>query len=943
MKRIPVFICVAMLLLLSDAIMVFYQTLKEINTIEAICELEKGKDPLTTPLMVAIKAGASQRIINSFIKKTSNINAENANGFNALTTAVICATDTSIIETLIKNGADANYQNKDKLTPMQIAAKYATNPKVIDNLIKCGANIEKHATNNQNLSWPNSNIAVFEGDKDEEYDCYYAPLLIAARYNKTPIIESILKNGANPSVTAEGNNALIIALQYNSDDNVSIFLLNNGFDPNSKENRNSQHSLNYSSFCKTALLLSADRTLPLIKTLIEHGANTNDLDYYGNNIFVLACILNKNIDVLEYLHSQKIDINHTDQNGNNALLAVCKEYFTPFNRKLENKAHNRLNKLKYLLKIGLSVNSENNEKETALLKLLGQSCLSEYDSLTEYINLLKYLIEHGADVNHKSNYGLTPLLTAAKTTNRFEIIELLLNSGANINDTYTTKYLDNYKTKPITEKLLCSNHDNVLMCALKNSSTNEKIINSLLKTGIDINYQNGFKITPLLVACARTSYKNDDFIPIIKLLISKGANINHSASDMTPLMAAVYANDSSSNIINLLIDSGANPNVFTSNNDNLLLLALSNDFLNKEKINKLINLGQNVNYKNKSNETPILLLAKQFYREMDYIFKDPLDERIPTLNKFKTIFELLIQHGANINIKDNNGQTPFFKIAAYDTSGEIIKLFLNSGTDLNAKDKDGNTPIYEAIKGNSAQIVEQLIKTGAKINIKNNKGETPLFMCTFCKIYFPERESYSPTYCVSNPVSALEILIRNKINLNAVTNLKHNILHYFIINSEYDYTIFIEELLKQGLDIETRGSTIAITPLMLATFKARIEYAKFLIAHGANVNSRDCEGYTPFMYAILSLKPNSKDFTMLDMLIDSKANIQSKNDYNQTALTIACQDGKNPEVITYLLKHGINPRTKDSSGKTALDYLIKNPNLKDTKAYWELKQALNTK
>ena len=921
MKRIPVFICVAMLLLLSDAIMVFYQTLKEINTIEAICELEKGKDPLTTPLMVAIKAGASQRIINSFIKKTSNINAENANGFNALTTAVICATDTSIIETLIKNGADANYQNKDKLTPMQIAAKYATNPDTIEKLVKNGANIEKHITGEkQTIEW-----WEFKDEFEEKIcnDSYYTPLLIASKYNKTPIVEALLKNGADKSTEIYGQNSLILALKYNPNDSTAISLLNYGFNPNSKEDTEI-----FKNDSSPALLLSSHKSLPIIKTLIEKGANLKDLDNYGNNIFLLAC-QNNSMDVLEYLYNNKsIETNHVNKKGLNALLICCENMRVP----------DRSNKIKFLIKKGFSINFEDNDGETAIHKLSKQDVSYSSQKVSELIDSISILIKSGANINHKSKKGLTPLLTAAYNTSCVEVIDLLLNSGANINDTDAPdlKFLE---TRPCIEKLLYPNNDNVLMCALRNPRTNEKIINRILTTGIDINYQNNFHMTPLFVAC-----KNIDSISIAKLLISKGANINHSASGITPLMFATYHNNLE--LINILLKLGANKNLITPNGDNLLLIALSHHLYHIEPkvIERLIELGQDVNCKNKTNKTPILLLTKIFFENMpSYYAEYGLEDSIinEKLEDFKHMFELLIQSGANINIRDDSGQTPLFKIASYDATGEIIKLFLKSGADLNKPDKEGNTPIFEAVKYNNPQILNLLIASGANINKKNNNGESPLFMCAFSSEY---HDVFAPTYYyISDPVSALKILLNNNINLNNIDNKKYHIFHYFIMHSYRNNIEFIKELLKQGVDIEIRGGVDAVTPLMVATINNRITYAKTLIAHGANVNSRDCDGYTPFMYAILGLEPNRNDFTMLDLLINSKANIQSKTDYNQTALTIACKDGKNPEVITYLLKHGINPRTKDSSGKTALDYLIKNPNLKDTKAYWELKQALNTK
>lgn len=51
------------------------------------------------------------------------------------------------------------------------------------------------------------------------------------------------------------------------------------------------------------------------------------------------------------------------------------------------------------------------------------------------------------------------------------------------------------------------------------------------------------------------------------------------------------------------------------------------------------------------------------------------------------IAKLLIQNQADLNIKDNNGQTPLY-YALVLRKWELVKLYIDSGADLNIKDKD---------------------------------------------------------------------------------------------------------------------------------------------------------------------------------------------------------------------------------------------------------------
>ena len=123
----------------------------------------------------------------------------------------------------------------------------------------------------------------------------------------------------------------------------------------------------------------------------------------------------------------------------------------------------------------------------------------------------------------------------------------------------------------------------------------------------------------------------------------------------------------------------------------------------------------------------------------------------------KEIAELLIAKGADVNVKDEDGDTPLdyaitFKrteladllrkhggktkkeleaeesihAAARYGSIEAVKQHLATGTDVNAKADDEWTPLHEAAWHGHKEIVELLIAKGANVNARNNDGFTPL-------------------------------------------------------------------------------------------------------------------------------------------------------------------------------------------------------------------------
>jgi len=96
------------------------------------------------------------------------------------------------------------------------------------------------------------------------------------------------------------------------------------------------------------------------------------------------------------------------------------------------------------------------------------------------------------------------------------------------------------------------------------------------------------------------------------------------------------------------------------------------------------------------------------------------------------LIELLILHGADLNMKDNWGLTPLH-FACRSGHTEAVKALLKGGALINPRDDFGFTPAFEATAGKHLSVLQVLASNGADFEIgltkaykTNPAGTTPL-------------------------------------------------------------------------------------------------------------------------------------------------------------------------------------------------------------------------
>ena len=90
----------------------------------------------------------------------------------------------------------------------------------------------------------------------------------------------------------------------------------------------------------------------------------------------------------------------------------------------------------------------------------------------------------------------------------------------------------------------------------------------------------------------------------------------------------------------------------------------------------------------------------------------------------------ILRYHPKLEMRDREGKTAMFAAGDYrgedeeDGRVECVRLLAEAGADVNARDNDGNTPLHEIFL---TEVEEELLKLGADVNARNKDGETPIF------------------------------------------------------------------------------------------------------------------------------------------------------------------------------------------------------------------------
>ncbi|XP_055906458.1 putative ankyrin repeat protein RF_0381 [Eupeodes corollae] len=557
---------------------------------------------------------------------------------------------------------------------------------------------------------------------------------------------------------------------------------------------------------------------------------------------------------------------------------------------------NRLTEItKLLLTSGAKVNDPdgNNKRRKFLDTPL------HFAALNGHLEIVEMLLDKGANIHAKNQYGATPL-QASIFRNKLDVVELLLKRGG----------------APLNEKK--SNGITCLHRAVQKGSL--RAVEMLLKYKVNVNavtrtYRRDGQ-TPLHFAAEKGNDR------IVQLLLKNGADVEAKAKGLTPVYFAAL--NRKAKVVKQLLEHGANVDAQDTMGKTILLLAVELGSL--KMVEHILNHGPDLN-----NKWNCIALTRAIFGARE---------------QYKCIVEKLLEYGFTYE--------PDYKLLQEATEKGYTKIVENCLNNLSNAESFLTNPtktttlLHSAVQKKQYAITEMLIKFGANVNCVDEKDKTPMYYATgngdikMVKLLLAKEAAV--TNCPGLLINAVKqeniemihLLLKHKVDVKEADSYGRTALHYSALNE-------VNECLDTILCMELMGKIMKVGKMQSPNEKVRI--AKILIDAGADVNAKSKDGRTALHYASynayhnvvkllfehnakmvadnegmlpLHLNAYNGNVDILKMLISKGADVNARTKYGTTAVHFATEEIK-IEFLEYLFQHGAKiDQKEDDNGETAL-------------------------
>jgi ankyrin repeat protein len=291
-----------------------------------------------------------------------------------------------------------------------------------------------------------------------------------------------------------------------------------------------------------------------------------------------------------------------------------------------------------------------------------------------------------------------------------------------------------------------------------------------------------------------------------------------------------------------------------------------------------------------------------------------------------------------VNATTTTGSTALH-LACYQGSNDCVELLLEAGAQIDARTNDGRTPLSVAVENGHAGTAMLLIVKGADCHSCDRRLlRTPLHWAVLsgfldCSIQLLERGGsksidaldrahHTPLLLavLHKHVEIATFLVKKGANLDKADKEGNTPLH---IAAGYGHQALVSLLVNKGAQLQLLNDQRQ-TPLHLSAISG-CKTALSMIVNRVRANSSGVVTATAAPSRPQTAKPAT----------DTKLEIDAVDAHGHTAIYLACVH-RRKECVRYLMDEGASISIEDNMNRSPLEYCIEND-------YFEIVQVLQPK
>ena len=218
-------------------------------------------------------------------------------------------------------------------------------------------------------------------------------------------------------------------------------------------------------------------------------------------------------------------------------------------------------------------------------------------------------------------------------------------------------------------------------------------------------------------------------------------------------------------------------------------------------------------------------------------------------NGYLVMIQMLLDFGCNIDYVTTTRQCTPLMYAVYSQKWQAALLLIHAHANIEQKDQAGDTVLAYAVRqSKNTQIFNMLLKKGANIHSKNNEGFSIFMEAARCSnipalkklaklgvdIHVTNFNHYNACTLatMTGTCQTLEYLISLGVNPHQLTSTQENNLHIAVVYQQLDCA---KKLIQSKVDLEQVDAD-GYTPLALAIIHGLEDFTELFLQSGASLD-----------------------------------------------------------------------------------------------------------